>query len=140
VEGSAPACSACAAELASDSHKSGEVVPGEVSVTGDSPSFIAQVSDEDFESFLSEHSGTVLVDFYADWCGPCKIKGAILEDMASSVENATIVKVNVDDSPQLAQRFEITGIPALLVFRDGKLVDRNVGVADAEQISALISE
>lgn len=73
-------------------------------------------------------------------CSSCADQGAILEEIVSSLENTTIVKVNIDDSPGLAKRFGISGIPALLLFRDGKLVNTHVGVADSKTIAALLAE
>lgn len=138
-EGEAPACSACATESSDASHATGAAVPGEITVTGSASGLIEHADDDTFEDYIHAGSGTVLVDFYADWCGPCKIQGAILEEIAPSLEDSTIVKVNVDDSPSLAKQFEITGIPALLVFRDGKLKATNLGVADSAEIAALIA-
>ncbi len=138
-EGEAPACSACASESSDPSHAAGAAVPGEITVTGSASGLIKHADDATFEDYIHAGSGTVLVDFYADWCGPCKKQGAILEEIVPSLENATVVKVNVDHSPGLTKKFEITGIPALLVFRDGKLLETNIGVADSAEIAALIA-
>ncbi len=141
-EGKAPACSACAHEptVVPD----GEVVPGEITDTGDvlSDSLddnLVTATDVTFAEHVNSKSGTVLVDFYADWCGPCKVQGTILADYARSNPEVTVVKVNVDDSPKLAAKFRITGIPALKVFRGDVLSAEHVGVADAAALDELLN-
>lgn len=152
-EGKGGACSACAAEAANSTFAkgkltSGELIPGELEelegpVDRGSPNDrshrIKSVSDSNFAEFVNEQSGLVMVDFYADWCGPCKVQGTILEEMTSSLENVTVLKVNVDESPRIAAKFQIESIPALLVFQNGELVNSSVGVANAEQVKTLVS-
>lgn len=138
-DGEAPACLACASESSDTIIEAGEIVPGEITVTGNTSDLIRHADDESFDDYIQAGSGTVLVDFYADWCGPCKTQAAILEELVPSLEDSTVVKVNVDDSPKLAKQFEITGIPALLVFRNGKLIATKVGVADSSEITTLIA-
>lgn len=72
--------------------------------------------------------GVVLVDFYADWCGPCKMVGPILDELSEEMEGkAKIIKVNVDKSMDIAQKYVITNIPALLILKDGVEVERKIG-------------
>jgi thioredoxin 1 len=82
----------------------------------------------------------VLVDFYADWCGPCRLIGPVLEELARETPDAKIVKVSVDDNPKLARRYGITSIPNLLVFKDGQIVDQQVGLASKQQLKSLLVE
>lgn len=140
-EGKAPACSACAHEpnIVPD----GEVVPGEITDTGELlkdslDDNLVTATDVTFAEHVNSKSGMVLVDFYADWCGPCKVQGTILADYARSNPSVTIVKVNVDDSPELAAKFKITGIPALKVFRGDVLSAEHIGVADAAALDGLL--
>ena len=80
----------------------------------------------------------VLLDFYADWCGPCRMVAPVLEELARETTNARIVKVNVDESPQLASRYGISSIPNLKVFQDGQVVGEQVGLANKAQLKALL--
>ena len=81
----------------------------------------------------------VLVDFSAEWCGPCKMMGPILEELKSQVgENAVIIKVDVDQSPQAAQAYNIRSVPTLMIFRKGKVAWRNSGVMSAQQLQKVL--
>jgi len=80
----------------------------------------------------------VLVDFYADWCGPCRMVAPLLEELARETTDAKIVKVNVDHSPQLAARYGINSIPSLKVFEDGKVADEHVGVANKARLKKML--
>jgi len=86
------------------------------------------VTDDTFKQDVLEASGPVLVDFWADWCGPCRMVAPILDSLAKEFEGKlTIAKVNIDENPMTPTQFSVRGIPTMLLFKDGKLVDTKVG-------------
>ena len=96
-------------------------------------------SEEEFADITK--SGVVLVDFFAPWCGPCRMQVPILEKLAAELgEKLKIVKINVDDLPGLAQKFEVSSIPTLLLFKNGTTANRFVGVQQETTLKNAIGE
>lgn len=93
---------------------------------------IQEVTDATFDSSVLQSSGKVLVDFWAPWCGPCRLQTPILERLVSNGINAKIVKCNTDVNHGTAQKFGISAIPTLILFDNGKEIDRMVGVQPEE--------
>ena len=88
---------------------------------------IAHLSDDTFDEVVGSSDQPVLVDFWAEWCGPCKMIAPILEEIAEENDGIVIAKVNVDENPELARRFEVMSIPTLIIFNDGAPAKRLVG-------------
>lgn len=86
------------------------------------------------------NQGLVLVDFYANWCGPCRMLTTQLEDLANDRSEFEIVKINVDENPNLSKKYGVMSIPALLLFKDGKLIDNKIGYLPKELITKWIEE
>jgi thioredoxin len=101
---------------------------------------VIRADEKTFRREVLKSDVPVLVDFYADWCGPCRALSPVLQELAEETPNAKIVKINVDDSPQLAGKYGVNSIPNLLVFRDGKVTDQQVGLASKEQLKTLLSD
>lgn len=97
------------------------------------------VADE--QDFLTQiGSGTTLVDFYADWCGPCRMLSPVIEKVAAEVKTVKFIKVNVEDMQAVVEKMGISSIPTLILYKNGKEVDRFVGVKDAEFIKRFVSK
>ena len=102
---------------------------------------LREVSDSSFEKDVLGSSKPVLVDFWAEWCAPCRMLAPTVEAVAQQYgETAAVVKLNVDDNPSTAQRYGIKGIPTLILFRDGKEVERVVGATSKDSISKMIDK
>src|ERR671926_713562 len=102
---------------------------------------VKEVNDSDFESQVLNSDRPVLVDFWAQWCAPCRMLAPTVEAVAQSYEGkATVVKLNVDDNPAVSQRYGIKGIPTLILFKNGKEEERVVGATSKEAISRMIDK
>ena len=86
-----------------------------------------ELSDENFDAEVLNKEETVVVDFYADWCGPCKVLAPILDSVAKDYPLIKICKLNIENAQEIARRFKVTSIPFIAVFKDGKIVDRRIG-------------
>ena len=96
------------------------------------------LTKDNFESEVLNSNKPVLIDFWASWCGPCRMIAPIIEEIANERDDIKVCKVNVDDENELAAKFQVASIPTLLVVRDKKIVNSNVGVIPKEQILALL--
>ncbi|NLY51469.1 MAG: thioredoxin [Firmicutes bacterium] len=102
---------------------------------------VQQLSDATFEASVLEQSGVVLVDFWAPWCGPCRMVGPIVDDLAEEYAGkATIAKLNVDENQQTAMKYGIMSIPTLMIFKNGEPVDKIVGAAPKQVIAAKLDQ
>jgi thioredoxin 1 len=102
------------------------------------PSKVLVMDEAGFDSQIAH--GVILVDFWAPWCGPCKIQGPIVEIVANRLQNQAIVaKLNVDDAPKASEKFSIKAIPTLIVFKEGKAVKQFTGVTDADTLISAVN-
>ena len=100
---------------------------------------VKEVSDNSFESDVLQSVEPVLVDFWAEWCGPCRMMTPVVESVAEKFQGtAKVYKLNVDDNPSVSQRFGIKGIPTLIVFKGGKEAERLVGATNEQAVTRLI--
>ncbi len=102
---------------------------------------IQTFTDGNFEETVIKAGAPVLVDFWAEWCGPCRQLAPTVEGLASDYDGRVAVgKLNVDDNPGVAERFSIRGIPTLLLFKEGQVVDQVVGLVDGAQLKQMIDK
>ena len=86
------------------------------------------INDNDFETQVLKANGPVVVDFWAEWCGPCKAMSPLVDELAGEVGEAVkVVKINIDESPNAPTKYGVRGIPTFMIFKDGKVVDTKVG-------------
>jgi thioredoxin len=101
---------------------------------------VGKVSDTTFEAEVLKASGPVVVDFWAEWCGPCRMIAPALEEIAGSLgEKVKIVKLNVDENPQTAAKYNIQSIPTLLIFKNGDMSSRQIGAAPKQKLEQWIT-
>ena len=93
---------------------------------------VLSINKDQFQKEVIEKKGLVMVDFYADWCGPCKLTSPIIEELSEEHKDVSFVKVNVDNNQELASQYSVFSIPTFIVFKDGKLATQFVGAMGKE--------
>src|SRR5258708_1413194 len=101
---------------------------------------VAQTGKDTFQKDVLDHKGVVLDDFYADWCGPCKLTEPIIENLAEEVKDVKFVKVDVDQNSDLASGYSIFSIPTFIIFKDGKNISQWAGAAGKEHFQQEINK
>ncbi|HEY2227959.1 MAG TPA: thioredoxin [Xanthobacteraceae bacterium] len=101
---------------------------------------VGKVSDADFDSEVLKATGAVVVDFWAEWCGPCRMIAPALEEISGSLNGKVkIVKLNVDENPQTASKYGVMSIPTLMLFKNGEMASRQVGAAPKQKLEQWIT-
>ncbi len=95
---------------------------------------VLRITNNNFEEEVLKAEGPVIIDFYADWCGPCKMMSPIIDSIAEEINNAKVGKINVDEAQDLAAMYNVMSIPTIIIFKDGKPYKKFVGVTSKENI------
>ena len=101
---------------------------------------VIHLDKETFEKEIAVSGVTALIDFYADWCGPCKMLGPIIEALAEEVDGVKVCKVNVDEQSELAAAFSVMSIPTILLMKDGEVLDTQIGLATKTKLLAMLDK
>lgn len=99
---------------------------------------VIKITSSSYETEVEKSDKKVLIDFWADWCGPCKMMSPVVDAVAQEMPDIKVCKVNVDEEPDLARRFNIMSIPTLVVIKDGKIADMSVGLTDKSALMQMI--
>ena len=99
---------------------------------------VLHINKDNFHKEVLNSEKPVLLDFFASWCGPCRMVGPILDEIAEEREDIKVCKVNIDEQPELAHRYRIMTIPTLMVLKDGNIVEQSVGAQPKHQILAMV--
>ena len=99
---------------------------------------VLHITKENFEAEVLKSDKPVLVDFYAVWCGPCKMIAPILDEIAAEREDIKVCKINVDEEPELAAQYQVVSIPSLFVIKDGQVINQSLGARPKPQILEML--
>ena len=99
---------------------------------------VMHINKDNFHKEVLDSDKPVLLDFFASWCGPCRMVGPILDEIAEEREDIKVCKINIDEQPELAHRYRIMTIPTLMVLKDGHIVEQSVGAKPKHQILAMV--
>lgn len=98
-----------------------------------------QITDNNFQEAVVENQGVTVIDFWAEWCGPCRMIGPIIEELASEYKDKALIgKLNVDENPEVSMQFGIRSIPTILILKNGVVVDRQVGTTSKQVLAGKI--
>ena len=103
-------------------------------------STVQNVTDASFETDVLKSEVPVLIDFWAEWCGPCKILGPVIDEVSGGYDNVKFMKLNIDENPETAPKYGIRGIPTVMIFKNGELTATNVGVMSKSELTNFIKD
>lgn len=101
---------------------------------------VVKISKDNFESEVMKAEKPVLVDFWAEWCGPCKMMGPVIDQVEQAQSDVIVGKINVDEQPELAMRYNVMSIPTLILFKNGDVAEKSVGFISKEEVLDLIKK
>lgn len=101
---------------------------------------IINVNKDNYNEVVKENGKKVIIDFWAPWCGPCRAIAPILEEVITKDENVVVAKINVDDSPELAEEYQVRNIPTLFFVKEGEVKDKVVGLKTSDEILSIVSK
>ncbi|HUM56643.1 MAG TPA: thioredoxin [Bacillota bacterium] len=101
---------------------------------------VVKLNSDNFEKEVLQAEGKVLVDFFATWCGPCKMMGPVVDNLAEEVKDAKICKLDIDESQQIAGQYGVMSVPTFMVFENGQVVNKSMGVMPKESLVKLLEK
>ncbi len=100
---------------------------------------VTVITKDNFNNEVMNSDKPVLIDFWASWCGPCRMVSPIVDEISEEVPSVKVVKINVDEQPELAQKYDIMSIPTLMVMKDGKIVSKSVGARSKQSLMEMLN-
>ena len=101
---------------------------------------VKKIEEKDFKKVISNKEKKVIVDCYADWCGPCRMLSPIIDDLAEEIDSCEFYKLNVDEAENVSREYGIMSIPTVLIFKDGKVINKSIGLKTKEELKELIEK
>ena len=101
---------------------------------------VVKLTAENFEKEVLQSEKPVLVDFYADWCGPCQIMGPVVEEISNEVNDAKVCKINIDEQMSIAQKYGVMSIPTFIVFKNGDVADKKMGAMPKSAVLSMLGQ
>lgn len=101
---------------------------------------VKQIEEKEFKEIIKNKDKKILIDCYADWCGPCKMLSPVIDELASEIDSCEFYKLNVDDAEDISREYGIMSIPTILIFEKGKEIDRSIGLKSKEELKKIITK
>ncbi len=101
---------------------------------------VIEIKEEEFERKVLKSNKKVLVDFYANWCGPCRMLSPVVEELAREMEEVEFYKINVDDAEEVSRKYGVMSIPTLILFQDGKVMNQSVGLKSKQELKEFLKD